>query len=948
MPENILSELNERQIEAVTATEGYVRIIAGAGSGKTRALTCRYAYLVRAAGVHPGSVLCVTFTNKAAGEMKRRVRSLVGDGYDTSLITTYHGFCVRVLREHIGRLFYPENFKILDTSDMKVILEEIYTELELKLDHASFERIIDLIEKKKATTAYVDTLISRSSQALSEPQNPDDRIISRYLQRQKKIFGLDFNDLVNFVFVLFERFPEVRLMWQERLEYIQVDEFQDSSTRELKLINILSEIKGNLFVVGDPDQNIYEWRGAKVEILVDFDRSHPGTQTVVMDRNYRSTSRILKAANTLIAHNQNRIKKELYTHDGEGDEVIHLHAGSEAEECRFIAMRINELKQSGNNYRDIAVLYRSGFLSRSVEQALMTADIPYEIVGSTQFFRRMEIIDALAYLKLIASDDDIALTRIINTPRRQFGKSKFALLKKLASESHLPLYETLKLHRLIPEFARSKAGELVDTIELIRAVSASLPVSEILDHVLVDTGYERYIREAGSMERLENLGELKKITLESERSWGEELPLVEFLRQITLMSDYDTGDKIDRVKLMTIHAAKGLEFPICFVTGMTDGIIPSSRTIEERGQAGLEEERRLCFVALTRAMRQLYLTDSEGTVQNSNSSGYRKLPSRFLFEIGEENYRRIGEISKDLIDEARTRPSVLPSKMKRLPVGERVSHSIFGPGIIESIDEARGIYNIRFDKTGMLKPIATDYDFGAWGSIADTLAVKRERSQREREQRRTAKVTPEPEVPPSLPVLPEQEEPKLTAPEIKRPRPKPGGSEPKEPVESSLSAPDTPPSVKSSDTDNLWKRDDVPHSGWECTGITDLGAPNGICKMCGKQIIRYVHHMRHMSYPHIIGAGCVCAGRMEGDEERAVKREADLKNREARRQSFIAHPRKRSKNGNEYIKYKDEIFTVLPDKYKKDFFKIAYKGNFTDPYPTVGEALSAAFELVDK
>ncbi|MDD4772813.1 MAG: 3'-5' exonuclease [Eubacteriales bacterium] len=992
MFENIFAGLNERQTEAVTATEGYVRIIAGAGSGKTRALACRYAYLVRAAGVHPGSVLCVTFTNKAASEMKRRVRSLAGDGYDTSLITTYHGFCVRVLREHIGRLFYPDNFIILDTADQKAILEEIYTEFELKLDHASFERIIGLIDKKKATEAYVHTLISRTPSAVPESGSTDDRIIARYLQRQKQIFGLDFNDLINFVFVLFDSFPDIRRMWQQRLEYIQVDEFQDSSTRELRLINILSELKGNLFVVGDPDQNIYEWRGAKVEILVDFDRSHPGTQTVVMDRNYRSTARILKAANTLIAFNQNRIKKDLFTEDGDGEEVIHMHAATEADESRYIASTIAELKKKGVDYRSVAVLYRSGFLSRSVEQALMEADIPYEIIGSTKFFRRMEVMDALAYLKLVSSDDDIALLRIINTPRRMFGKAKVARLKALAAEAELPLYETLRLHRSLPEFARSKAGDLIDTIESIRYAAASATVSELLDRVLTETGYEAYIRESGGMERLENLAELKKIALEQERGWGEALPLSEFLRQIALMSDYDAGEKADRVKLMTIHAAKGLEFPVCFVVGMTDGIMPSSRTIEERGQAGLEEERRLCFVALTRAMRRLYLTDSEGVNRSDGGSEYRKLPSRFLFEIGEQNYRRIGEIPEELAQRARSRPSVLTAKPKRLPAGERVSHVIFGPGVIESINEERGLYNIRFDKTGQVKPISTDYDFGAWNSIADTLAVKREQARLEREQRKTVPLAnikeesdsknetkDEAADSPNEPAnesfksfesseSSESSESFESADEHKNERAEEPPDEPVyEPYEPEAEHPDdfadehenesgqeepsaaetqTPP--KPEETDNLWKRGDVPHSGWECTGISDLGAPTGICGMCGRQIIRYVHHMRHTAYPRSVGAGCVCAGRMEGDTERSAKRESSFKNREARRRSFMGRTRKRSKNGNEYIKYKNEIVTILPDKFKKGCFKAAYKGSFTLSSPTPDGALSAAFDLIDR
>ena len=307
----ILNGLNEKQREAVQTTEGYVRIIAGAGSGKTKALTHRYAYLVRAAGIHPGNILCVTFTNKAAGEMKRRVQTLVGAGCDTALITTYHGFCVRVLREDIGRLFYPENFQILDTADQKKILEEIYTELELKLDHASFEKMMGLIGKQKATTDYVSLLLSRDSIVPEPKTNLDDLIIHKYFMRQKKIFGLDFDDLINFVFVLFERYPQVLHKWQERLHYIQVDEFQDSSERELRLVDLLSAVHRNLFVVGDPDQNIYEWRGAKVGILVDFDKTHAGTETIIMDRNYRSTANILHAANALIDHNRNRIKKEL-------------------------------------------------------------------------------------------------------------------------------------------------------------------------------------------------------------------------------------------------------------------------------------------------------------------------------------------------------------------------------------------------------------------------------------------------------------------------------------------------------------------------------------------------------------------------------------------------------------------------------------------------------------
>lgn len=1023
MYQELFEKLNERQIEAVTTTEGYVRIIAGAGSGKTKALTNRYAYLVRAAGINPGSILCVTFTNKAAGEMKKRVRALVGEGYDTSLITTYHGFCVRVLRENIGRLFFPDNFQILDTNDQKTILEEIYNEFELKLDHASFEKIIDTIDKKKATTSYVDYMISRDINASLENLTLDDRIVMRYMQKQKKIFGLDFNDLINFVFVMFERFPDVKNMWQQRLEYIQVDEFQDSSSRELKLINMLSEQKRNLFVVGDPDQNIYEWRGAKVEILVDFDRTHPNTQTIIMDQNYRSTARILNVANTLIDYNKNRIKKNLFNIGNTGNEVIHLHAKNELEECQWITSEINYLKQNGYTYNSIAILYRSGFLSRSIEQNLMNSDIPYEIVGSTSFFKRMEIVDAIAYLRLVMSDDDIAFARIANTPRRQFGKVRMNLLRNIASDANLPLYETLKIHMNINEFSHSGISSLIDVIEAIRLDLEKMSVSELLNRVLNETGYEQYIRESGNMDRFENINELKKITLEHERNWGEKFTLGDFLRQIALMKDIDSEEFSDKVKLMTIHAAKGLEFPVCFVLGMTDGIFPSSRTIEERGQAGLEEERRLCFVAVTRAMKKLYLTDSEGSNITGNGEGsYKKVPSRFLFEIGENNYRRIGEISKELLNDIKNKPSYISNSPKLLSVGDRVEHSIFGSGTIVGIEKPRNIYNIKFDKNNEIKPISTDYDFKAWSDVISVLAAKKSElnSQRDLLLKNDMKtqgneasqenltsqkndflhndITLKNKNSTEQNIISEQEisnEQKTKNEDNERKKEELFLSEinkitneiSKEEIIKNEVLPKIDEQIKldfennnkyietqnenekpiqnviekkpkkykneediinnSFDEDNLWKHNDIPHSGWSCVGIIDLGEPLATCKMCGKQTIRYIHQMHHDNYMGLIGAGCICAGKMEGNEEAAKKREADYKNRENRRKSFISHQRKKSKNGNEYIKYKDNLFTIIPDKYKKGYYKVVFNGVFTMPYTSVEEALSAAFDLYD-
>ena len=966
---DLFEKLNEQQIEAVAATEGYVRIIAGAGSGKTKTLTHRYAYLVKAAGIHPGNVLCVTFTNKAAGEMKRRVRSLVGDGYDTSLITTYHGFCVRVLREDIGRLFYPQSFPILDESDQKKILEEIYAELEIKLDRASFEKILDSIHYIKSHENYVDKFVTGNFGSPEQDESLEKRIIRMYMEKQKKTFGLDFDDLISFTFAIYERYPEVLRKWQERLHYIQVDEFQDSSFREMRLIQMLSAEHKNLFVVGDPDQNIYEWRGAAMEHLVRFDEFFPGTQTILLNRNYRSTGNILTTANTLIGHNKNRIPKNLFTTGDRGADVIHLHAKSEGDEGRWMADEIRRLvAREGYAYRDIAVLYRSGFLSRFVEQSLMAAGIPYELYGSVRFYERMEIRDALAYLKLIVYNDNNAFERVINTPKRMFGKRKMAVLRDLAAREGLSYYETLVNNVGLPEFARSGAAQFVDMMETLRKRYREMPLSDVIESVLVQSGYEQYIRENGSMERLDNLAEFKRTALEAERSWGEFYPLEEFLSQAALQAKNDESEEnTDKVKLMTIHAAKGLEFPVCFVCGCSEGIFPSGRTLEERKDAGLEEERRLCFVALTRAMKRLYLTESEGTsTQSGGQSPRQKRPSRFLFEIGEQNYVRIGTIPKDLA-EAGTAEMNPPSSGSGLGVGSTVEHPVFGKGTITGVDSDRRIYQILFEKTNTVKPVGMDYDFDAWKNLADLRKNALENARRE-----TASVTvEEPETPEKEPVTVEILPPQTETIELPMPEPEelvaeriPSPAE-RLPVTVEEEAPSAEkPTLKKQavpekyrnaewlkavdeNEENLWKRDDVPHEGWTCEAIYDLGEPVGICRMCGHQIIRYVHVMSHPQFARKIGAGCVCAGRMEGDVERARERENAFKNRQARLETFLKIPLKRSKNGNEYIKYKNEIITILRDKYKEGYYKSVYRNAYSTPFSSKEAALTDVFDKID-
>ena len=1002
--------LNEEQKKAASATEGYVRVIAGAGSGKTRALTHRYAYLVLAAGIHPSNILCVTFTNKAAGEMKKRVRSLVGDGYDTSLITTYHGFCVRVLREDIHRLMWPKSFTILDEGDQRRILSEIYAELEIKMDRATFERILDSVHRLKSTEDYVASMLRGDVSGLTpppsspaEPVTPlEADIVRRYLEKQRKLFGLDFDDLVSFTFALFRDYPETAEKWAERLYYIQVDEFQDSSKRELRLLKILCSHHRNLFVVGDPDQNIYEWRGADMSILVDFEKHFPGAETILMDRNYRSTGNILRAANTLISHNRNRYPKNLRTEEGPGADVIHLHAKQEEEEGRWITDEILRLnREEGTAYKQMAVLYRAGFLSRFVEQAMTRAAVPYELYGGVRFYERMEIRDTLSYLKLIMRDDDEAFERVINTPRRSFGRAKTDALRILAREEGLSLYAALKAHLDEPLFARSGAPDFAAMIEDLRARAESASVSELMQEVLTRSGYEQYIRELGSMERLDNLAEMKRSLWEREQGYGEFYPLSVYLQEAALESDREESGEADRVKLMTIHASKGLEFPVCFVVGFTEGIFPSGRTLEERKDAGLEEERRLCFVAMTRAMRRLYLTESEG----ASSDRSAKRPSRFLSDVGEENYRRIGVIPKELTEGSGT-GSGSGSREER-DSGARVVHPIFGSGVIEETDPKKGVYYIRFDRSGERRPVSMDYRFGPALDLGLTPPAPRESApftdesvQEEISALRTGweseseavpdepavngktdpdpadvqvEKTPEPTGPePEEPAVQEQVRPVYPWDSIGEripPRPresedagkkkKPSRRKKEDDGQLSMELPVEPPAgmpdryrfaewaAAPDGEENLWKRDDVPHDGWTCVDVIDLGEPVGVCRMCGHQIIRYVHVMRHPDYPRTIGAGCVCAGRMEGDPEAARNREAAFKNRLARRETFTASKLKRSRKGNEYLKYKGELVTLLEDRFRPGCWKTAVRGIYTEPRRTREEALGDAFDILD-
>ena len=707
----LLNQLNEAQRAAVTATEGYVRVIAGAGSGKTRALSHRFAWLVTELGILPGSILCVTFTNKSANEMRQRIHQLTGDS-DTGWINTFHGFCVSILREDSHAVHYPKSFMVLDNQDINAMLRIIYEERGLTLRDMRFGDARDMIEIQKLFKKpdyYLD-MVGESLDALRQKYldatDVKDIIFYGYLYQEKKCFALDYNDLIKFSLYIFSAFPDICRKWQERLEYIMIDEFQDIDQLQYDLMEVLCGYHKNLFVVGDPDQTIYTWRGANVKFLLDFDRHFPGTRTILMTENYRSTPEILAAANSLIGKNRNRIKKELIARKPSGGPVRCYHAQTQDSEAKWIADSITALHEAGTPWGDCAVLYRAHYVTRSVEAALRDAEVPFTIYSGVQFYDRAEVKDALCYLRMAVTQDDLSFLRVVNTPKRNMGQRRVAFLQAWAAEHGTTLYTALRRTLDDEIFRGTKAAGFVALVERYAALAGSLSVSELLGALLDESGYELALRTEGGQERLDNLAELKQSVHEFEISCGEEADPAAYLAHVALYTAGDLAEKGDRVKLMTVHAAKGLEFPHVFLCGMNEGIFPSRRvgTLE-----AMEEERRLCFVALTRAERGLWLSEAEGR----NLDGSPRFPSRFLLDISPDLlvYDRApaGELLKNAWEYIEQSAAALPESRQAamLPPGTRVRHSVFGPGTVLDADADKGAHIIQFD--GISTPRAVSF-----------------------------------------------------------------------------------------------------------------------------------------------------------------------------------------------------------------------------------------------
>ncbi len=700
--EQLFAQLNPSQLEAVTSTEGFIRVIAGAGSGKTRALSYRFAFLVNEIGILPGNILCVTFTNKSANEMRQRIHRLTGDN-DTGYISTFHGFCVSILQEDSHAVQYPKSFLVLDNQDIDAMLKIIYEERDLTLRHMTFSKARDMIEYFKLTkypNYYLD-LITMSIDILRQKYldavDVDHIIFYGYLYQEKKCFGLDYNDLLKFSLYIFKTNKDIKLKWQKRLEYIMIDEFQDIDQVQYELMKVLCGYHKNLFVVGDPDQTIYSWRGANIGYLLEFDKKFPDVKTVMMNENYRSTPQILSVCNSLIAKNKNRMKKDLLPMCPNGNSVLYYHADTSEEESAWISSQIKELHDQGIPYKDITVLYRAHYVTRLLEEQFLKDEIPYTIYSGVQFFDRMEIKDALSYLRMIAFQDDLSFLRIVNVPKRNIGQKRIAFLQEYVENHKCSYFEALKETLDHPIFKGTGAKKFVALINAFSSNYEDRTISEVLSDILDQSEYETMLRTMGSQERLDNLAELKQSVYDYEISCGEEAHLADYLAHVALFTNSDTNDASDKVKLMTVHTAKGLEFPYVFLCAMNEGIFPSKKTLT---LDAMEEERRLAFVAMTRAMKRLYLSDAHGR----NFDGSIRYPSRFIFDIDSKSLEHVKEPDESLITEAKNYIRYTESNLdgytpdQAFQAGDRIRHNVFGPGRIKAVLSDRNAYMIKFDQ----------------------------------------------------------------------------------------------------------------------------------------------------------------------------------------------------------------------------------------------------------
>lgn len=701
LSEELVKGMNPPQAEAVKYTDGPLLIMAGAGSGKTRVLTHRVAYLMASKQIAPWNILAITFTNKAAREMKDRIARLVGGVADDIWISTFHSMCVRILRRDIDRIRYDRNFSILDSSDQLTAIKQVLKELN--------------IDPKKYEPRTLLGMISNHKNELRTPQdaaglvgnNPYEKVISdvytAYEKKLKQNNVLDFDDLIMKAIQLFQEAPDVLAFYQKKFQYIHVDEYQDTNRAQYTLVKLLAQAHENLCVVGDSDQSIYRWRGADIANILTFEKDYPSAHVILLEQNYRSTKRILEAANGVIQNNSSRKDKKLWTENVEGEKLLLHVASDDRDEAFFIINQMKELRQEGVDYGEMAVLYRTNAQSRGLEEMLLKSNIPYKMVGGTKFYERKEIKDILAYLRLIANpDEDISFVRVVNEPKRGIGAATVDKLGDFAGMQGVSLMEAIRdieLSGIAPRTA-TKLAEFRQLMVDLRQMADYLSISELIEEVLKKSGYEEMLKIEKTLEaesRLENLQEFLSVAQNFEKE-SDEQTLVAFLTDLTLVSDLDTLEEVDelhQVTLMTLHSAKGLEFPVVFLIGMEEGLFPHSRALNDPEE--MEEERRLAYVGITRAEKRLYLTRAQsrmlyGRFQNNPES-------RFLHELPETLLERSGKAKKPMPWNPVESPGKLPvngfsSKPKpKLAqssgaesigwnVGDKANHKKWGQGTV--------------------------------------------------------------------------------------------------------------------------------------------------------------------------------------------------------------------------------------------------------------------------
>ncbi len=641
---NFEDQLNPEQLKAVKSIDSPLLVIAGAGSGKTRVLTYKISYLIKEIGADPFNILAITFTNKAAKEMKKRVTELVGKVGEVMWVSTFHSFCARILRYEIHNLGMPSNFVIYDGHDQLSLVTKCISELDIDSKRFSPKAILAVISDAKNRLIDAKTYVSEASD-FYEKVVAD--VYPVYQNKLIKANALDFDDLLMYAVDILNRFPEVKAKYQEKFRYILVDEFQDTNTAQNKLILLLAEKYKNIYVVGDDDQSIYSWRGAEIENIINFDKNFKNTKIIKLEQNYRSTKNILSAANSLISNNESRKIKKLWTENAHGELISKYIASDEKEEVRFIVAQIKKMMQErkSGRYRDFAVFYRTNAQSRAVEELLIRENIPYKIYGGLRFYDRKEIKDILAYLKLISNPKDIiSILRIINVPVRKIGKTTLQEIERFAIKNKITFTEALYRSNEINTIGagvKERINAFLDMLSDFRSFAAEHDVKELLEKVWADTGYMKELEVEHTIEatnRIENLKELITVTGEyafrtfvNNSDEDSSLSMLDgFLEEVSLLSDIDNyDDSMDAIILMTLHNAKGLEFPVVFMIGLEEGIFPHSRSMQSMPE--LEEERRLCYVGLTRAKEKIFLTAAlSHSIFGATSS---KTISRFIREI---------------------------------------------------------------------------------------------------------------------------------------------------------------------------------------------------------------------------------------------------------------------------------------------------------------------------